>query len=307
MPAARLWAPHLAPTTHLPAPRECQPPSGLGTGTRRHGVPHCCPWCGHRPCPGPLGLPHELCPTSFHPGHWARAPGGALCDVKQSSLTGVLSPPLGSPASSFPEELWPQPPFSVRAPRSPDSVEGSVCFPNGRPRSRPAHPQPPSPGSPMPRATPHESASPPGRDLGKPAPRHSPSSGGSQGRLPEAPHLVAGTPTLTSCPVDRQRLPRFLAALLPRALPSVRPSAHPSRLPLLAFSVLTLPVTLPVRPTRGDTPMIPLLSPLQEGIQCSCPSRRWGRSPRLREQLWGTQPPRAPSREPSQLPDTQLQ
>ncbi|XP_064436951.1 CCR4-NOT transcription complex subunit 3 isoform X5 [Mirounga angustirostris] len=45
----------------------------------------------------------------------------------------------------------------------------------------------------------------------------------------------------------------------------------------------------------------------QEGTQCSGPSRGWGCGPRLREQHRGTQSPGATSREPSQLPDTQLQ
>lgn len=40
MPAARLWAPHLAPTTNPPVPRECLTSGGIGdrqpSGTNRH-------------------------------------------------------------------------------------------------------------------------------------------------------------------------------------------------------------------------------------------------------------------------------
>lgn len=50
-----------------------------------------------------------------------------------------------------------------------------------------------------------------------------------------------------------------------------------------------------------------LCTPPQEGTQCDSPNGGWGRGPRLREQLWGTQSPGATTCEPSQLPDTQLQ
>lgn len=93
--AARLWDPHLAPTTHPPAPRECPASGRVGDrqppGTNRHGAtPAVTTFCGHRPCPCPLGHPHELFLSSFPLGHYM-PPNFALWNVlKHSSSSGVV-------------------------------------------------------------------------------------------------------------------------------------------------------------------------------------------------------------------------
>lgn len=95
MPAARRWALHLAPTTHLPAPRECP---ALAALPLQVGM-----------SPRAVSRPVMSAPTSFLPGHVYLGPP-TLNHSSPPNPNGDMSEHSDLP---FLEELfWPPTPFS---------------------------------------------------------------------------------------------------------------------------------------------------------------------------------------------------